>query len=357
MLENTVVTPSPQAAPISAAPPVSSVPPVAPVSPAPAYIPPKPKFSLLPLIFGFLVVVILAAVIGVVYYKSKLASSTLPSSTPSPSAIVSTPTPSPDSSSSPKATPKSTPRPSAKSTSVGTSPTPTPVALPILDIRFNNPSGNIKQTIDEGKGEGRVINREYTSIQAGQFDEVRSNWSSRVTACFHVVVNETIEGKKLKFTMTLDDKTEVEDNLGTYDKLEAGKVYDWCHDVTTSIGKHTARLTLNGDKSLKESNYNNDLARIDWENIQDRIAPNFTIGGPFDWGDKGTCIITYSPDDNVSLLSELKIEQQVDSASWAPLVDGQYCFKGVSGSSHTYSLKITDLRGNVNEQKKTFNLF
>lgn len=323
---------------------------------------PKPKNSIFPLIFGFLIVVIAAAAIGIVYYKNKLTVSSSPE--PSIVAMASqepSAEPSSTASASPKSSSKGSPKPTLKPISaikpIVASPTPTPVAQPTLDILFGNPSANVKQTVDEGKGDGRVINREYTSIQAGQFDEVSSSWSPRVTVCYHIVSNEEIAGKNVKFTFTLDDKVEVDDNLGGYDKLEAGRIYDWCHDTTSSIGKHSAKLLLNGDKSLKESNYTNSLARIDWENLADKIAPNFTIGGPFNWAEKGTCFIVYPPSDNVSTVAELKIEQKVDGASWSPLVGGQYCFTGNSGTAHTYAVHMIDARGNTNEQAKSFMLY
>lgn len=344
-------------------------PPSASPSPIRAFIPPKAlpaqvgKTSIVPLLIGFLIVIIIAAALGVVYYKNKLVTSSLASPTPSPIIVASD---EPESSPIPVATPSAsaplkssvpTPHPSSSTKPTVSSPTPTPVSSPSLDIRFGNPSGSIKQTIDEGKGDGRVINREYSSVQSGQFDEVPVSWSPRVTVCYHIVASEEILGKNLKFTFTLDDKVELEDNLGGYDKLEPGRIYDWCHDTTTNIGKHTARLLLNGDKSLKESNYANDLARVDWENLADYIAPNLTFGGPFDWGDKGTCFVVYAPSDNVNTVSELKVEQKVDNGSWSPIVDGTYCFKGDTGTTHNYAVHAIDTRGNVNEQTKSFVLY
>lgn len=332
------------------------------VDTAPPYIPPKPKFPILPALIGFFIVVIVAALMGVVYFKTmfKPSLSVSPSPTPTPSTLVS---PSPSTSSTPSASVKSSAKPTVKPTvkpsptSASPTPTPTPVVLPTLDIRFGNPSANVKQTYDDGSGTGRVINREYSSIQAGQFDEVISSWSPRVTVCYHIVSNEEVKGKDVKFVLTLDDKTDVEDNLGQYDKLEPGRLYDWCHDVTNDIGKHTARLTLNGDKSLKEIVYTNSIATVSWENLADKIAPNITIGGPYDWDNKGTCFVVYGPFDNVSQTSEIKVEQKVDSQNWAPVLDGTYCFTGDSGSTHIYSVRAADKRNNINEQTKTFVLY
>lgn len=327
----------------------------------PVYIPQKPKFSIMPLIFGFLLVIILAAVVGVVYYKNKLVVSSpdtvLPTIAPSLSPLPSV-SPSAVASSSPKVSVKPTSKPvSSPKSLIAAAPSVAPVLVPFLDLRFGNPSVGIKQTIDEGKGDGRVINREYSSIQSGQFDEVSSSWSPRVTTCFHFVSNEEIAGKDLKYTFSLDDKVESEGNLAQYDKLEVGRLYDWCRDVTTGIGQHTAKLLINPDKSLKELNYTNDLAKLAWENLPDRIAPNLTFGGPYNWDDKGTCFVVYPPSDNLNTLAELKVEQKVDTQSWTPIVDGMYCFKGVSGSTHTYSVHAIDARGNVNEQSRSFNLF
>ena len=319
---------------------------------------PKRRFPLLPLIFGVVLVVMIVGVAAVVYYQTKLVSLPAPSPTSSAIALASA-DPSPSPSSSPSASPKSSPKASFKPVSVipSLAPTPTPVPRPTLDIRFGNPSANVKQTIDQGTGDGRVINREYTSIQAGQFDEVSSSWSPRVTVCFHMVSNQEIKGSDLKFTFSLDDKVDVEDNLGQYDKLEAGRLYDWCHDVTTNIGHHTARLLLNGDKSLKESNYVNDVARLEWDNLKDNVAPNFTLMGPNNEGTSGTCLFPQYISDNVTAYVDLKIEQQIDSASWSTFSGTRYCFVGTKGSQHTYVLKITDARGNVNEQNKTFVLY
>ena len=341
--------------------PFQTPPTAVPIPPAPTYVPPKPKFSLLPLLFGLLVVVILAAVFGVIYYKNKLTLTPSPSPTSSAIAIASAdPEPSEDASPvatpSPKSSAKPSPKPTIKPVAT-TKPTPTPVPEPTLDIRFGNPSVNIKQTIDEGNGDGRVINREYTSIQTGQFDEVSTSWSPRITTCFHIVSNEEIKGSDLTFTFTLDDKVEVEDNLGQYDKLEAGRLYDWCHDTTTSIGNHTAKLSLNQSKTLKELNFTNNLARVDWVNLADKIAPNFTLGGPYNWDARGTCFTIISPTDNATSTTSLKIEQKSDSAAYASTNLGEYCFMGTTGDSHTYAVKVTDGRGNANEQSKTFTLY
>lgn len=329
------------------------------IAPAPpVYVPPK-KSPLGPILLGFFLVVFLSGVLGVVYFKAKFSASPSPSPSPSPSSsAIALASAEPEPSSTPSASPKSSLKP-VSAIKPGVSPTPTPVTVsaPNLDIRFGNPSANVKQTIDEGTGDGRVINREYTSIQAGQFDEVPSIFSPRVTVCFHMVANEEVLGKNIKFSLSVDDKIEVEDTMSWIDKLEAGKMYDWCHDVTTGIGKHTAKLLLNPDKSVKEFNYINDLARLEWENLPDKIAPNFTLGGPFDWGENGTCFVTYSPSDNVDTVPQLKIEQKVDSESWSSIVDGQYCFKGTTGDAHAYIVKMTDTRGNVNEQNKSFVLY
>ncbi len=315
-------------------------------------IPPKPRPSLLPIIFGFLIVIIVACAIGIAYYKTKLSTPPLLPS-PSPTLI---PSPSLEPSSTPSATPKSSKKPNPAGAAERLYSRATPVPQPTLDIRFGNPSANVKQTIDEGKGDGRVINREYTSIQAGQFDEVSTTWSPRVTVCFHLLANEDIPGKNIKFSMSQGDKIEVEDNMGWIDTLEAGKIYDWCHDVTGNIGKHTARLLLNPDKSLKEYNYTNDLARLEWENLADKIAPNFTLTGPNQDSNK-TCLSLQYISDNVTKNSELKIEEKFDAGTWATTTSTTYCTTGTTGSQHTYTAKITDARGNVNEQNKTFVLY
>jgi len=337
-----------------------------PIPPAPVYIPPKPKFSILPLLFGFLIVIILAAVFGVVYYKNKLTVSTVPSPTPTPSSEpcgsecseLLSPSPTTSSSSSPKSSAKPTSKPTAKPTSTPTpAPTATPVPQPTLDIRFGNPSVNIKQTYDDGSGDGRVINREYSSIQSGYFDEVPASWSPRITVCFHLVASEEIKGSDLKFTYSLDGTNEADGDLSQYDKLEAGRLYDWCHDTTSSIGSHTAKLLLNGGKSLKESGYTNNLARVDWSNLADKIAPNFTLVGPNNEAAAGTCLLPQYISDNVTPYDSLKIEQKVDDTDWATFTGSRYCFTGTTGASHTYSIRITDARGNANEQKKTFVLY
>lgn len=335
---------------------------------------PKPKTPIFPIIFGFLIVLIMAAGIGMAYYKNMLTTTSTSSPTPSSSTSASTlPNPSIEpaddatgSSLTPKTSPSSTPKPSSTVKPTPTpvsvikplpSPTATPTPFPTLDIRFGNPSANIKQTYDDGSGAGRVINREYTSLQFGQFDEVPSLWSPKVTVCFHFVANETLSGKDLKYNFFLNDKQESEGNLSQYDKLEAGRLYDFCRDTTTGLGKHTARLQLNADKSLKESNYNNGTARVDWENLADNIPPNFTLLGPNNEGENGTCLFPQYVSDNVSTYANLNIEQKVDSQNWTKFPGDRYCFKGESGESHTYSIRITDQRGNVSQQDKSFVLY
>lgn len=340
---------------------------------APTYQPPKPKTPIIPLILGFLIVIVVATAVGIAYYKNKMTISS--SKSPSPSAISSLPpslepssSPSTSPSTSPKSSAKSSAKPTAKPTAKATSkpvvstptPTPTPTSrpstLPTLDLRFGNPSANIKQTIDEGQGDGRVINREYTSIQVGEFDEIPSAWGSKITVCYHIVSNEDVSGKDVKFTLRVDDIEEVSDNLGQYNKLEAGRTYDWCHDVTTNVGSHSAKLALNGDKSLKESNNSNNLGRIDWVGLSDKIAPNYTLTGPTQDGDK-TCLTMAYLSDNVTKNSDLKIEEKLGSEDWKTTTSTTYCKTGTAGNEYTYSVRVSDARGNLNEQKKTFVLY
>lgn len=317
------------------------------------------KSAIFPILFGFLIVVIVASIIGIVYYKNNLVvskpvaselpvSSLSPSPTPSPSASV-LPSPTNSAKSSAKPTTKPTPTPT---------PTPTPISRPSLDLRFGNPSANIKQTIDEGKGDGRVINREYSSIQIGGFDEVSSSWSPRVTVCYHIIASETIAGKDFKFTYSQDGKVVTEDTLAQYDKLESGRIYDWCHDTTNDIGSHFATFSLNTGKSLAESNYSNNLGRIDWNNIADNIAPNFTIDGPY-LIDGKTCMRWIYLEDNISVYTDVWGRWNIDGAAWSSQTsENPYaCISGTSGSTHTYTVHAEDFRGNVSEQKKSFVLY
>jgi hypothetical protein len=321
---------------------------------------PKPKSPLAPLLFGVLLVFVLAAVAGAVYYKAKFMATPEISPTPTPTAIASSvPLPSEEPSATPAASTKakaSTKPISAIKPIASVSPSPTPITVPNLDLLFGNPSANIRQTFDDGSGAGRVINREFTSIQAGQFDELSSSWSPKVTVCFHIVSNETVEGAKIKFTYQLDNSTAENGTLSQYDKLEAGRLYDLCRDTTNDIGGHTAKLTINGDKSLTESFYANDSARVDWTNLADNVAPNFTIMGP-NQQNEGTCLFPQYVTDNVTPYSSLKIVQKLDDQAWTNFDGNRFCTTGVSGSTHTYTVKVTDARGNANTQTKTFQLF
>lgn len=337
-----------------APPPITSptqpVPPPAP-DPAPPYVPSR-KPPLVPLLFGFLTIILVVGAIGLAYYQAKFAPSK--DTAPSPTPYQET-EPSPSLEPSPLATPSISPKPSITPVSVLPSITPSP--QPTLDIRFANPSAYIKQTIDEGKGDGRVINREYSSIQSGQFDEIKSSYSPRITVCYNFIANQAVAGSSVKFRLTLNDQLRIENNLGQYDQMEAGKTYQWCHDLDNDLGSHTARLTLNPDKSLKESNYNNNLGRIDWQNLPDKIAPNFTLIGPTNEGSSGTCLSPQYIEDNVTPLASLKLEHKIDSGAWTTYTTDRYCFTGSSGSSHTYAYRVTDQRGNQNEQSKTFVLY
>lgn len=320
---------------------------------------PKRLSPLVPMLLGVVVVVLISSVLAGVYYFARLkkeVASSLP--TPTPTAL-----PSPSLEPSPTTTPSATPKSSLKPTPKPTpTPTPTPSStpqanLPTTDIRFGNPAAHIKQTYDDGTATGRVINREFSSIQVGEFDEIKSAWSPRVTVCFHVVSNTELEGSKLGYTMTEDGKIVSEGTLSQYAKIEAGKIYDVCHDTTTAIGLHKLELNINNTKSIAESSYINNIARLDFRNLADNIAPNFTLIGPNNEGSEGTCLFPQYISDNVSLVSQLKIEQKIDSNDWVSFTGTRYCFKGEAGTDHTYAVRIKDERGNASEQSLKFKLY
>ena len=153
----------------------------------------KTTSPIIPVLFGVVVVVIVSSVLAGLYYFAKLKKE-VASVTPSPSpTMIATPTPEPSSTASASASPNTSVKPSAKASSkpttiasatpkasTGSSPTPTPVTSnATLDIRFGNPSAHVKQTYDDGSGDGRVINREFSSIQIGEFDELKASWQSK----------------------------------------------------------------------------------------------------------------------------------------------------------------------------------
>lgn len=346
-----------------------------PLSPAPETTPELPlgkqktTSPIIPVLFGVVVVVIVSSVLAGLYYFAKLKKE-VASVNPSPSpTMVATPTPEPSSTASASASPNTSAKPSAKASSKPTStttpkpstsssPTPTPVTSnATLDLRFGNPSAHVKQTYDDGSGDGRVINREFSSIQIGEFDELVSSWAVKVTSCFHVVSNQDLEGSKVGYSLREDDKILFEGTLSQYSKVEAGKIYDVCHDVSTSIGAHKLELTINNAKSLGEASYANNTARLDYKNLADNIAPNFVLIGPNNEGNDGTCLFPQYISDNVSVFAKLKIEQQVDNGALSTFNNNRYCFKGNTGDTHTYLIRITDERGNKSEQSATFKLF
>jgi len=59
----------------------------------------------------------------------------------------------------------------------------------------------------------------------------------------------------------------------------------------------------------------------------------------------------------VTPYASLKLEHKIDSEAWATFSADRYCFTGTSGTSHTYAFRVTDLRGNKNEQSKSFVLY
>ncbi len=323
--------------------------------------PPKKLSPFVPMLIGIVVVVLVSTVLAGLYYFARLkqeVASTLP--TPTPSALPSpSPTLSPTATpiSSPTTSSKPTPKPTLKASPTPTStpaPTPTPTTT---DIRFGNPSAHIKQTYDDGSGVGRVINREFSSIQVGEFDEVKAVWSPKVTVCFHVVSNTDLEGGRLGYTLTENGKIVSEGTLSQYAKLEAAKLYDVCHDTTTALGSHKLELNINNTKSIAEASYTNNIARLDFRNLADNIAPNFTLIGPNNEGSDGTCLFPQYISDNVSPVSNLKIDQKIDSNDWVSFTGTRYCFKGEAGTDHTYAVRITDERGNKTEQSTSFKLF
>ncbi|MBP9702072.1 hypothetical protein KBD69_00145 [Candidatus Woesebacteria bacterium] len=333
----------------------------------------KPKSSspIIPMLLGVVVVVIVSSFFAGLYYFSKLKKE-VASVTPSPSpSVMASPTVEPSATATASASPKTSAKPSSKASSKPTtiatdtpkasttsSPTPTPVtSSATLDVRFGNPSAHIKQTYDDNTGAGRVINREFSSTQIGEFDELKSGWAAKITTCFHVVSNQDTEGSKLGYTLREDDKVVAEGTLSQYSKIEAGKTYDVCRDVSIGIGTHKIELTINNAKALGESTYANNTARLDYKNLADNIAPNFTLSGPYNWNENGTCFLLNYPNDNVTEVKDLKIEHKIDSGDWVTQPKADYCFKGNSGSAHSYAVRMTDARGNKNEQSSTFNLY
>lgn len=354
-------------------PPTPTPPPILPTSepePTPTLPLAKPHRTspLVPMFLGVIIVVIISTVLAGFYYFARLKKE-VANATPSPSpTLISSPTPSPSptasSSASPAPSRKPTAKPSSTSTPASTTPTPSPTVTPTpvtttasLDLRYANPAAHVKQTYDDGSGDGRVINREFSSIQVGEFDEVKSSWTPRVTVCFHVVSNQDLEGNKIGYTLTEDDKIVSEGTLSQYSTLTAGKTYDVCHDTTTALGAHTLRLNINNTKSLGESTFANNQARLDFKNLADNIPPNFTLAGPYNWNEKGTCLLLTYPNDNVTETSALTVEHKIDGADWTSQPKAEYCFKGTSGSSHAYGVRMRDARGNQNEQTATFNLY
>lgn len=355
----------------------SVVPTPPPLTPEPETTPelplakPKTSSPILPMLFGVIVVLIISSVLAGTYYFAQLKKEVAEANpSPSPAEII-VPSLSPSASASATATPSGSVKPSAPvaatpKPTVKPTPTPTPTKTPSsspttttssLDIRFGNPSAHVKQTLDEGTGDGRVINREYSSIQVGEFDEIRASWNPKVTACFHVVSNQELEGSKVGYTVTENDKVLVEGTMSQYSKIEVGKIYDVCHDTTTSIGTHKLQLNINNTKSLSESTYANNTARVDFKNNPDNIAPNFTLAGPYNWNENGTCFLINSPSDNVTPNLNLKVEHKIDNNDWTTQPQAEYCFKGTSGVAHNYRVRMTDARGNKNEQSSSFNLY
>lgn len=329
----------------------------------------KPRSSspIIPMLFGVLVVVVVASALAGLYYFSRLKkevasvnSSPTPTATPAQSTPSPSPSPSQDSSPTPSIVARRSPTPTPIPSTTPTTPSPSnnpPQQNINTDIRFGNPAAHVRQTFDDGSGAGRVINREFSSIQTGEFDEVKTAWNPRVTVCFHVVSNVDIVGDKLSYLITENTKTVSQGTLSQYSKLEAGKIYDVCHDTTTAIGSHKLELSINSTKTISELVYSNNTARIDYKNLPDNIAPNFTIIGPNNEGDEGTCLFPQYISDNVSPISSLKIEQKIDSGPFTAFSGSRYCYLGGTGDSHTYTIRITDERGNKNEQSTNFKLY
>jgi hypothetical protein len=347
-------------APLQSPPPLIPEPEMTPELPLAK---PKKSSAVLPMLFGVLVVLIISSVLAGTYYFSRLKKE-VANANPSPIPTASLmPSIEPAASASSSATPFVTQKPSSRPTTTPKpTPTPAPSQNPIttnstIDIRFSNPSAHVKQTLDEGSGDGRVINREFSSIQAGEFDEIRTSWSPRVTVCFHVTSNQDVEGNKLGYTITEDDKVLNEGTLAQYSKLEAGKTYDVCHDTTTNIGAHKLQLTINNTKSVGESTYANNTARIDFKNNVDNVAPNYALFGPNNGGTKGTCFNLAYLEDNVTPVNNLKVERRLDGGEWTTLSGLEYCVTGTAGSQHTLATLVTDARGNKNEQSSIFNLY
>lgn len=292
---------------------------------------------------GFILVpalVLVAAVIAVstfVTYRQTrnfLSSSPTPLSTPRSSASAFAPLP------------QSTPPPK-----IVPSATPSPKPL-TLDISVD-PNGTINRKINDGSGKGLVDQGTVTLSESPTYTPVIDLWKDIITACIQTKSNETISGTNLSYSVTDNGKQISNQKYDAASITPAG--IQVCIPLSRSGGDHEITFTANSDKQVREVSFSNNTVSFKYTMKGDSQAPTYYIVGP-NKETEGTCIFPQSMHDNLSLYSEIKVEQFIDNQLKTPDEYGRICLQGPAGESHTYNVRATDKAGNTNEQSKQFTL-
>lgn len=228
-------------------------------------------------------------------------------------------------------------------------PTATPISSPTLapkvaDYHFSN-YGKLIRQYNDGSGSGYNTSY-YDYFSNPSFDPVISLWNDNVKAC--VQIQDT------NFTSNLWVSLVIEDNGNQINARDIHPGDEICIDLPITSGQHQIKMSLNSGKTIAETDYNNNILQFNYTMKPDTQAPTYDIFGPIKIDGQGTCMFAQHLSDNLTLYSNIQLEQYIDNQLLTPDQYGRVCIQANSGESHSYKAKATDQVGNTNEQSKQF---
>ena len=239
--------------------------------------------------------------------------------------------PDPTSSLIPLASVKASPKPSPKI--VLATPAPTPTPLP-----------------DYFAGEINVYGAYGNNVS---FDEADNLSGMTVNAKFHN--NAQTDGTgDLHIRMFQDGNIRYDDIKPKFSNSSV--IYSYRPSI--EVGSHAIKFIINENKLVAESNYGNNEITVNYTVNGDKIAPTFTLDGPYSINNQ-TCMRWINLQDNKSVYTDVWAKWKIDDGSWSNRTsENPYgCDGGTSGSSHTYYVHAEDYRGNAREDSRVFTLY
>lgn len=254
----------------------------------------------------------------------------------------------------PAATPILTPKPSV-------SPTPAPVSVPItpappvydlvfLEYGIGNASSAINPPHDMhivSQSKDAYVFEESAFV--GQpYHPLQTVFSTKDNS------DKKISQGKVKLTLIVNGAitNSFELDLNEYSK------YDGSFFLPDTVGTYAVTIRVASTLGIVEKDYLNNEANFTYQIIPDKTPPVFDISVA-DLDYRGTCATTVNISDNSTQNDHLTIVQKVDNESWTTpeIPSASHCFVGTTGDTHTFTVKMTDERGNTTEKTKGIVVF